>query len=202
MTVDVTEPLSDPALKVMLHEADAIQGGINRSYGAIYTSFGVAMPALIGIFAFAAKDFRFTGRELPYVAVAFVMVFALGGLWAQSLWMELLRYVHYKYAVLMPRLYHGTSRRELNYLQWSRQRSAQRGFPILLFNLASWLVLLTVHAAFIATAPWFLNVLSAAFIVAVTASTIAVMREARLVAHAIEESRRECEMISQGRPAA
>lgn len=39
-------PPSDAELKAILHESDAIQAGVNRTYNAIYTTFGVVLPAL------------------------------------------------------------------------------------------------------------------------------------------------------------
>jgi len=180
---------TDSALKAILHEAEAIQAGVNRNYNAIYTTFGVVLPALVGIFALSAKDLKFDSALMPKVALIFVMVFSLSGLWAQSLWMELLRYVRYRYIVLLPRLYRATGQlADQNFLQWSGRRTPRNSSAILLFNIGCFAVLLLVHIAFMSAAPIALQMISILFIAAVTASNIAVMREATDLEKAIEES--------------
>jgi hypothetical protein len=170
--------MSEEALKVILNEAESVQKGIDRSYGAIYTSFGIIMPGLLGVLAFAAKDLKFDDKQMPIVALAFVIALSLGGLWAQSTWMELLRYVRYKYVELMPRLFAaGGMAEEPNYIQWSGPRSFRMALPIFLFNISCWVVLVLVFIAFLRKASGFEQAIAIAFIVAAMISSGAALAE-------------------------
>lgn len=173
---------SEAELKSILVELDAMQAGISRTYGAIYTTFGVVLPALVGIFTFTAKDLKFSAAEMPKVALAFILVFSLGGLWAHSVWMELIRYSKYKYSVLMPRLYRVAGRNhEANYMEWISRRKGLSGHSILAFNLGCWAVLLTVHALFLTHSHWAMQGASVLAIGTVTWSNLAVMKEAAVL---------------------
>src|ERR1700736_3340064 len=66
-----------PTLKALLHESDVIHQSMQRIYNAMYTSFGVVVPAVISIFVFIAKEPQ---ADAALVAVAFIAVFALGAL--------------------------------------------------------------------------------------------------------------------------
>lgn len=168
-------------LTALLQEAADIQEGVQRTYSAIYTSFGVILPAVIGVFVFVAKEDK-APLDHAMLATAFVVVFALGSLWSQSAWMELLRYVRYKYVVLLPRLYAASSQGEQpNFLQWSGRRTLLSWLPILLFNLGALTVLLCAHFGFVTSGRLALQAVSLSFIIAVSIGSVAVIIEARQV---------------------
>lgn len=170
----------DPKLQAILHESSAIQEGIDRTYSAIYTSFGVVLPAVIGVFVFLARETK--PVDEPILATLFIIVFVLGSLWSQSMWMELLRYVRYKYVVLMPRLYRASSQTgEPNFLEWSGKRSLWSWLPILLFNLGALVVLVGAHVAFVLPGDRWLEAVSLGFILMAVVASVTVLVEARRV---------------------
>lgn len=168
----------DPKLEAILYEATEIQAGIERSYGAIHTSFGLVLPALIGVFAFLVETE--SSIEPEVLATLFILVFTLGSLWSQSSWMELLRYVRYKYVVLVPRLYAASGQGgSPSFLQWSGRRGAVSWLPIRLFNLGALVVLVVAQMGYVQPSDrWQLAALGWCFIGAVVASSVAVFVEA------------------------
>jgi hypothetical protein len=179
---------SDPALvDAIIHESEQVQSGIERAQNGIYTSFGVVLPAVFGLFLFFTGDKRPQGIPAELVALLFIMAISLGALWSQNLWMELFRYTNYKHTVLLPRLYEATNQNgRTNFLQ-TTPRSALMALPVNLFNVGVLVALIGAHAAFVGLkAPY--SLISAGFIGSAVLSTFAVMIEAAKLGVAIQRS--------------
>lgn len=102
----------------------------------------------------------------------------LGTIWTQNSWMDLLRYVRYKYLVLMPRLYaaSGQDSRE-SFLPWSGRRSLRSWLPSHLFILALLGLVLGVFFTTVVPGGYALIVTSLFFIAISAASTLSVLLE-------------------------
>jgi hypothetical protein len=180
----------DPVLvDAIIHESEQVQSGIDRAQNGIYTSFGVVLPAVFGLFLFFAGDKRPEDTDIPpnIAALLFVMAVSLGGMWSQNLWMELFRYTRYKHAVLLPRLYQATGQSSrTNFLQ-TVPRTALMQLPVNLFNLGCLVALIGVHVKFIGRT-WPVAAISIAFILAVVVSTIAVIVEGIRLGKAVHDA--------------
>lgn len=165
-----------PTLKALLHESDLIHQSMQRIYNAMYTAFGVVVPAVISIFVFIAREQQVDPCR---VAVAFIAVFALGSLWVQNLWMELFAFVEYRYLSLQPRLYAASGQAsEPNFLEYTGTRSKRSWTPIILFNVLAGLFMVSVLCEFVPRWTWEFW-LSSLFILAAVAAAVLVIVAAR-----------------------
>jgi len=165
-------------LKALLHESDVIHQSMQRIYNAMYTSFGVVVPAVISIFVFIAKEQQ--AVDASRVAVAFIAVFALGSLWVQNLWMELFAFVKYRYLNLQPRIYAASGQTsEQNFLEFTGVRSKLSWAPIMLFNVLAELFMISVLLEFVRPR-WHWEFLRCSlFILASIGATVLVVAAAR-----------------------
>jgi hypothetical protein len=181
-------------LQAILKEVEGARAAMERSYGAIYTSFGVVLPALAGIFVFLARERVAAGSDESWYGALFIVILSLGAMWSQNLWMELLRYARYYYVELLPRLYAASGQGgRRNFLEWSGRRSLRSWLPILLFNLGCIAVLVAVGCKYLAAASRWVQVGSGALVLAACCSVVAVLIEARkveeeILARALRES--------------
>lgn len=169
-------------VEAIVHESEQVQSGIERTQNGIFTSFGVVLPAILGVFLFVGE-----GNNVrippPLVAAILIVVVSLGGLWSQYLWMELFRYTRYKHVHLLPRLYAATGQSDHpNMMQLYGRRSLLMALPINLFNAGVLVVLIAAHFALVKTTTLdgrfdLLPYLTGAFILAVISSSIAVILE-------------------------
>ena len=178
-----------PKLKALLHESDVIHQSMQRIYNAMYTSFGVVVPAVISIFVFIAKEQ--SAVDASRVAVAFIAVFALGSLWVQNLWMELFAFVKYRYVNLQPRIYAASGQTsEKNFLEFTGTRSKLSWTPIMLFNVLAESFMISVLLEFVPRCHWeFL--LCSFFILAALVATVLVIVAARKLEAEIAEHWRD-----------
>lgn len=183
-----TQHSIDPeTVKAIKHEIDEAQAGIARTYDAIYKSYGVILPIVTAILAFAAKDLQIHDARTPIAGTVFVIVVCLSGLWSQVMWMDLLRYARFKYVVLMPRFYRATNQPEArSYMDWTSGVSVRFWIPIHLFQVGCLAILVVTHVTLIAGCdrPW-LELLSLTFVVALVISTVAVILEGAAVVRQI-----------------
>jgi hypothetical protein len=179
---ETSQPSHDDLVKALIHESEEVQSGVARAQGALYTSSGVILPLLTGVFVIAAKE----NLQLPalrVLALVFVVTLALAGMWSQYLWMELIRYTTYKHLTILPRLYEATGQANRpNFLDVVGKQSITAQLPILLFNIGCFVVLITVHVALVSQLRWPLQVVSLAFMSAVVLTTLCVFREAQELA--------------------
>ena len=184
----------DRRFEAVKFELDDVHTSIQRTYQSIYTAFGVMMPALVGIFVFAAKEAppaavkgpaAKSALDVSLLATVFILIFAFGSFWTQNMWMELLRYVRYKYVRLMPRLYALSGQTNVeNFVQSSGRRTFVNWIPILLLNVASLVIQAGAYLQFIRPAEQFaMDAVVIAFIIASSISATAVFVEA----HRVEE---------------
>lgn len=126
----------DAKLEALIHESANLHDAIQRLYGAIYAGFGAVMPAAIGVFLVVTT--RENGKTVDPVAVSliFLAAYALGSLWLQSLWMELLEHLRYRYLVLYPLIYEASGQQRPNFLETITPRSLRSWLPSLLFQVA------------------------------------------------------------------
>ena len=187
---EVPSEVVDHRFEAVKLELEDVQASIQRTYQSIYTAFGVIMPALVGIFVFAAKEAppaapkgSVATLDVSLLATVFILIFAFGSFWTQNMWMELLRYVRYKYVRLMPRLYALSGQtNEKNFVQASGRRTFVSWVPILLLNVASLVIQAGAYLQFIEPAQsHYMNAVVIAFIVAGSISTMAVFTEAHRV---------------------
>ncbi len=161
----------------IIHESEQVQSGIERTQNGIYTSFGVILPAILGIFLLAG-DGEQSGFAPPLVAAILIVAVALGGMWSQYLWVELFRYTRFKHRHLLPRLYAATGQAgSKNLMEEYGQRSFLMKLPINLFNIGVLAVLIIAHVAFVAGEHETLPYVTGSFIAAVIISTFAVIVE-------------------------
>ncbi|MCH9648647.1 MAG: hypothetical protein K0U98_10435 [Deltaproteobacteria bacterium] len=111
-------PAAETALKVLLQENEHVQSAISRNTTAIHTLFGIVLPAVFGVAAFSASK---GSTYLPADIAGFVLAGAVSAAWIYNcgLWVEVLKYLRYKYLVLQPRLYAlGNLEGQKNFLQY------------------------------------------------------------------------------------
>ena len=159
-------------------ELDLVEGGIQRAQSAIYTSFGVVLPAVLSIFSFVAKDT--TGINQERLVTIFVAVVCISAIWVNNLWIELLRYARYKYVSLMPRLLRAAGRAgEETMQEFSGSRSVRAWLPAVLLNFAILAFLLIAEMGVVRTAA--LHAICALFVVLAVLAFAAVLLEVRSV---------------------
>jgi hypothetical protein len=187
-----------PKLEALLHESEVIHQSMQRIYNAMYTAFGVVVPAVISIFVFIAKEQQVDASR---VAVAFIAVFALGSLWVQNLWMELFAFVKYRYLCLQPRIYEASGQTSAqSFLEFTGVRSRLSWTPIVLFNVLAGLFMISVLLEFVPRWHWEFWLCSL-FIVASLVATVLVIVAARELEGEITAHRR-CSSAREAGPRA
>ena len=94
----------EDALKVVLLEIEQLHDTIGRALGSANALFGLVLPAAFGVLGFTAgkDDLHFSPGVLSFAlagVVAMTLVYNAG------LWVEISRYLRFKYAVLYPEMH-------------------------------------------------------------------------------------------------
>lgn len=178
MSASVDEAILRRTFDSLMKELDLVEGGIQRARTAIYTSFGVVLPAVLSIFVFVLKDA--TGIDQQQLVTIFVAVVCISAIWVNDLWIELLRYAHYKYASLMPRILRVAGRTgEPTMQEFHGPRSLRTWLPALVFNVAIFAFLLIAQAAVVRRPE--LHAACALFLLLAVIAFAAVMFEVRRI---------------------
>jgi hypothetical protein len=165
--------------KAISKEIDEVRKGIERSYAAINTLFGLVLPVALSFFIFVAKDE--SKIETPVLAFIFIALLSMAFIWSQIQWIELLRYVRYYYVELMPRFYRVSGQaNSRSMMEWIGPRRTIDWLPMLIFNIGC---LGLASAAFLVTleGTHFVAVGAALFILGASVSVTFVMGEAKRV---------------------
>lgn len=165
----------DAKLEALLHESANLHEAIQRLYGAIYAGFGTVMPAAIGVFMVVTTRERETTVDPAAVSLIFLAAYALGSLWLQSLWMELLEHLRYRYQVLYPLIYEASGQQHRpNFLDTITPRSLRSWFPSMLFQVAGLVFVIWVWHHYLTDQPMPARVIGLAFIGLAVAGGVAV----------------------------
>jgi len=157
-------------------ELDMIEGGIQRAQSALYTLFGVVLPAVISVFVFTAKEQSSVSHE--HLATIFVVIVTLSTVWANCVWIELFAYARFKYVVLMPELYRVSGRADAkNMQQFSGSRSLREWMPTIVLNSGILAFLVIVEVNFVKNLQAI--IVCSAFLIGGIISAAAVIAEAR-----------------------
>ena len=66
------QPSHEDLVKALIHESEEVQSGVARAQGALYTSSGIILPLLTGVFVIAAKE-AISPPALRVLALVFVV---------------------------------------------------------------------------------------------------------------------------------
>lgn len=89
--------------EALKHEDALVNGRMQELYKALYAILGAVLPGTVAIFTFLAKE-QNSSLKIEVVAFAFIAVFSLASLWANSLWMDLFPFIRYRYLILQPQI--------------------------------------------------------------------------------------------------
>jgi hypothetical protein len=133
-------------LEVLLHESEQVHDTLARTLTIANTLFGAVLPVGVGFLLYTAGE-KDKSIPLDVLAVALALVVSLAAVFNAGLWVEISRYIHYKYVKIYPELYKLASLRGENFGQYLARE--QRRYP----SLATVLFHLTMFA-FSAAAVW------------------------------------------------
>lgn len=91
-------------LEVLMHESQQVHDTLSRTLAVANALFGAVLPVAVGFLLYTAGK-EDTALPLDVLAVGLAAVVSLTAIFNAGLWVEISRYVHYKYAKLYPELY-------------------------------------------------------------------------------------------------
>lgn len=177
--VAVTDELS-----VLLSESQDIRKAIEAIRAAIFSVFGIVLPALVSVFLITSDKLPalLAGKET--VATLAVSLASLGTMWVQFLWMEYFRHIRYYYTQLLPRIYQVSDQGlRPNLLEWDiLHRKTRHWLPLGLFNSSCSLILIATYWSLLRTsASLYAKGLCLALLLAAAASVAGVIMEVRSI---------------------
>ena len=91
-------------LEVLMHESQQVHDTLGRTLAVANALFGAVLPVAVGFLLYTAGK-EDTALPLDVLAVGLAAVVSLTAIFNAGLWVEISRYVHYKYVKLYPELY-------------------------------------------------------------------------------------------------
>ena len=159
-------------LEILLHESQQVHDTLARTLTVANALFGAVLPVAGGFLLYKAGE-KDKAMPLDVLAVALAAVVSLTAIFNAGLWVEMSRYIHYKYVKIYPELYKlaGLSGENFGqYLAREQQRYpslATALFHFTMFSFSAVLVLGGLHCGIAAERRPILLGLCALFIVAI-----------------------------------
>lgn len=91
-------------LEVLLHESQQVHDTLSRTLSVANALFGAVLPVAVGFLLYTAGK-EDTALPLDVLAAGLAAVVSLTAIFNAGLWVEISRYIHYKYVKLYPELY-------------------------------------------------------------------------------------------------
>lgn len=135
-------------IQLLIHESEQIHETIGRALNTANALYGLVLPGAFGVVVFTASS---TDVHLPIslIAVAFAGIVAATLIYNAGLWVEISRYLKYKYLVLYPELHRaGHIEREANFgVFLAREHRARGAGATLAFHAVAHGITLILTAA-------------------------------------------------------
>lgn len=119
---------SEIRLEVLLHESAQVHDTVARTLTVANTLFGAVLPVAVGFLLYKAGE-KDKAIPLDVLAVALAAVVSLTAIFNAGLWVEISRYLHYKYVKLYPEIYKLAGLRGENFGQYLARE--QQRYPSL-----------------------------------------------------------------------